>query len=582
MLVMSRLVIIAALGFAIFLNLVAWYWPNRPKPLSGSWAGEVIHSVSFAPFRRGQSPLTQVLPTPEQIEADLAALRGRALGIRTYTSLEGLMIVPGLAGKYDLTVTMGAWLGPVLKNNEAEIESLIRLANQYPSAIKRVIIGNEVLLRRDLTVDQLIRYIRRVKSAIKQPVSYADVWEFWLKYPQLLQEVDYVTVHFLPYWEDLPVGVDEAPQHIRAVYDRVAEKLPGKPILIGEVGWPSAGRSREGAIPSRWMEAEFINSFLKLAAERGMDYNIVEAFDQPWKVALEGTVGGNWGLLDADRRPKFDLKGPVSEDRDWLIPFVLSTVLTIVTVIWVVRTYPRLGGLGFIGIILLAQILASLVVLCAYTGWRHSYDYLRLSVAISHFILQILFAVTLLHFTLSRLVGFNINSMPVRRVADSLSDLANNWSMFLPLGRGSVSIEKRQRYEIMREIWKREWLILVFAFSAFYQTMMLAIAGRYRDFPTENYTVVAFGLPLAVLVGGVFGQGRLNDYSFGLGSRQGNRNRSGEAWIAYATFILAVILILIEKPTNMEAWGWAFTAVFTTMPFIVSVAEAILNRDGQS
>src|SRR5690606_27944914 len=252
---------------AAVLNVLAWWLPSRPVQIfDGAAAGrsEPLQSVSFAPFRRGQGPLVKIFPTPEQVEEDLASLQGIARAVRTYTSLEGLDIVPAVAGKYGLEVLHSAWLGRELDVNEKEIEALIEQANRHPDTIKRVIVGNEVLLRKDLTADQLIGYIRRVKAAVKQPVSYADVWEFWLQNPRLLAEVDFVTVHFLPYWEDLPVGVDHAMDHILWVYDEVRRQLPGKPVLIGEVGWPSEGRSRRDAVPSRIEAAKFIAAFQKL------------------------------------------------------------------------------------------------------------------------------------------------------------------------------------------------------------------------------------------------------------------------------------------------------------------------------
>jgi exo-beta-1,3-glucanase (GH17 family) len=171
---------------AAALTILVWWLPNRAQPAGYGQGGQiavaakanVIESLSFAPFRRGQSPLTRVYPSAEQVEEDLASLKGIARGVRTYTAREGLEVVPVKAGQYGLQVMQGIWLGRESAINEAEVEAGIRLANQYPDTIKSVIVGNEVLLRKDLTVDQLIAQIRRVKAAVKQPVTYADVWEF--------------------------------------------------------------------------------------------------------------------------------------------------------------------------------------------------------------------------------------------------------------------------------------------------------------------------------------------------------------------------------------------------------------------
>ena len=165
-------------------NYALWGLPNRAETVAAPPGGRLM-SVSFAPFRDGQSPLTLDYPSREEIDQDLRALKDQVAGVRTYSSLEGLEAVPELARQYGLKVTLGAWLGSDLPVNEQEIASAIRLANAYPDVVTRVIVGNEVLLRNDLPQDELISYIRRVRSAIHQPVGYADVWEYWLKSPEM-------------------------------------------------------------------------------------------------------------------------------------------------------------------------------------------------------------------------------------------------------------------------------------------------------------------------------------------------------------------------------------------------------------
>jgi len=173
--------ILAALASAAAAALL-WFWFDRPVPVAESWSGPVS-SVSFAPFRKGQSPLTKVYPSPEQVAEDLVSLKGLARGIRTYSAREGMEVVPDLAAKLGLKVIFGAWLTNDIEEkgrliNQQEVDELIKAANAHPNEIERVIVGNEVLLRRDLTPDKLIGFIRQVKAAVKQPVSYADVWPF--------------------------------------------------------------------------------------------------------------------------------------------------------------------------------------------------------------------------------------------------------------------------------------------------------------------------------------------------------------------------------------------------------------------
>jgi glucan 1,3-beta-glucosidase len=180
-------------------------------------------------------------------------------------------------------------------------------------------VGNEVLLRGDMTATDLANTIRAVKARVHVPVTYADVWEFWLRNTDVANAVDFIAIHILPYWEDFPIPARNAVAHVEAIRRQVVNAFPGKEVLVGEVGWPSAGRMREGALPSRANQARVIQDVLALSKRENFNVNIIEAFDQPWKRALEGTVGGHWGLFDAaTRAPKFAGGQAVSNHPLWL------------------------------------------------------------------------------------------------------------------------------------------------------------------------------------------------------------------------------------------------------------------------
>jgi exo-beta-1,3-glucanase (GH17 family) len=316
---MKRLLLFFAL--AALLNGAAWWWPNQPRE-AGPDIHNLLSSASFAPFRAHQSPLTKTFPSAAEIEEDLVRLKGVARGIRTYTSREGMDVVPALARKHGFKLIHSAWLtsdktpeGQAV--NAGEVRALIEQANAFPDAVERVIVGNEVLLRRDLPPQKLISYIRQVKSQVRQPVSYADVWAFWLKHPEVAREVDFITIHILPYWEDEPVGVAGVGAHFEAIHRQMRQAFPGKPILIGEAGWPTQGRNRGPASTGAVNAAKHLRALAETAQKNGFDYNVVEAFDQVWKAKHEGTVGGKWGLLDESRRLKYPLAGPVVENPQW-------------------------------------------------------------------------------------------------------------------------------------------------------------------------------------------------------------------------------------------------------------------------
>jgi exo-beta-1,3-glucanase (GH17 family) len=332
---MRALAALVAFTVVTALNLLWWWLPNRPVEIAG-WTSAPLQSVSFAPYRPGQSPLSRTFPTPDQIEQDLKRLQGKVQAVRTYSAGENLETVPQRAGKYGLKVWEGAWLNANDKENLEQVNLLIDHANRYRDTVERVIVGNEVLLRKELTANQLRAYIRMVKQRVRQPVTYADVWEFWLRNPSLADDVDFITIHMLPYWEDAPIGMDRheadgtssIEKHILDIYHRVQNRFPGKPIVIGETGWPSDGRMRSDARPGRVEQVRFFSMFRSLAEREHFDYNFVEAFDQHWKARQEGTVGATWGLLNAYRGDKFELGKPVLAEPQWRILFAVSTLMS--------------------------------------------------------------------------------------------------------------------------------------------------------------------------------------------------------------------------------------------------------------
>src|ERR1700719_5069801 len=279
-----------------------WWWLATPITLARAPIdpNAKLLCVSYAPFRAAQTPL---VPTthiaPEQIAQDLAQLAKISDCVRTYSIENGLDQVPELAAKVGLKVIQGIWLSGNRQKNAIQIATGIRLAKEFPSTITALVVGNEVLLRGAMTQSDLAATIRSVKAQVPVPVTYADVWEFWLRYREIYDAVDFVTIHILPYWEDFPIRAKYAAAHVEQIRRRMEVTFPNKEILIGETGWPSAGRMREGALPSRTNQARVVSEILGLAKQENFRVNLIEAYDQPWKRQLEGTVGGYWGLLDS-------------------------------------------------------------------------------------------------------------------------------------------------------------------------------------------------------------------------------------------------------------------------------------------
>ncbi|MGE0564417.1 MAG: beta-(1-6) glucans synthase [Pseudolabrys sp.] len=331
-----------------------------------SAGADKLYCVSYAPFRGSQTPLAGDFRIPAaQIDEDLGRLKQITDCVRVYSVDFGLDQIAGLAQKHGLKVIQGLWLSSKRDKNREQVEGAVRLANQFPETIIAVVVGNEVLLRGELSADDVAAAMREVKSRVKIPITYADVWEFWLRNRSLAEIADFVTIHILPYWEDDPIAAKNAAAHVDSIRARVAREFAGKDILIGEVGWPSAGRMREGALPSPSNQARVVQKVLA-AAHRG-DYrvNVIEAFDQPWKRALEGTVGGHWGLFsDGARAAKFRIGAPVSDHPNWLLQAVGGVFFALLTFGLAVNSARRTtSAIAWLGIAASAAIGGALI------GW---------------------------------------------------------------------------------------------------------------------------------------------------------------------------------------------------------------------
>ncbi len=287
-----------------------------------------LASVSYAPFGGAAHPDSGTRAQAAQIRADLQMLAPMTRAIRTYSSTGGVELVPGIAQEFGLRVTVGAWIDKNKDRNDREIASVIDLAKRH-SNVNGIIVGNETIYRADQTVPELIKKIQQVKRSTNVPVTTGEIWNVWIEHPELVSQVDYIAAHILPYWEGFSAKqtVDQA----ILIYDKLRAAYPGKRIVIAEFGWPSAGYNMHNAVPGRVEQATVLRDFVTRAEAYGIDYNIVEAIDQPWKTN-EGGVGPYWGLFDASRQPKFDWTGPISDPDHWKlagIALLVSVLLSL-------------------------------------------------------------------------------------------------------------------------------------------------------------------------------------------------------------------------------------------------------------
>jgi glucan 1,3-beta-glucosidase len=310
---------LSALSGASIVAAWAWLGAEVAMPALPSGAQLKPYCLSYAPFRGRQTPLDLATRIEaRQIRDDLMRIKAMTDCVRTYSNDFGIDQVPAVAQEMGLKVIQGLWLSSHADRSREQVATAITLARKYPDTIRAIVVGNEVLLRGEMSAQALADTIQAVKQQVSVPVTYADVWEFWLRNRELADLVDFVTVHILPYWEDFPIPAERAAAHVGAIRARVAAAFPGKEVLIGETGWPSQGRMREGALPSPTNQALVLHRVLALAQRQNFRVNIIEAFDQPWKRHLEGTVGGYWGVFDdPTRQPKFAWGGSVSNHPDW-------------------------------------------------------------------------------------------------------------------------------------------------------------------------------------------------------------------------------------------------------------------------
>jgi exo-beta-1,3-glucanase (GH17 family)/cellulose synthase/poly-beta-1,6-N-acetylglucosamine synthase-like glycosyltransferase len=312
--VVAVLVLVAAVHAAMWGAL-------RERQQAPDFKG-ILPSVSYAPFEGTAHPDVDNIPNSEKIRADLKTLAPLTRAIRLYSSTGGVELVPPIANEVGLKVTVGAWIDKNTDRNEREMLAAIDLAKRNGN-VNGIVVGNETIYRGEQKIEDLIKLIQRVKGSVNVPVTTGEIWNIWLEHPELASSVDFIAAHILPYWEGFSdkQAVDQA----LIIYQKLRDAFPGKRIVIAEFGWPSVGYNLKSANPGPFEQAVTLRNFVSRAEAIGMEYNIVEAIDQPWKF-FEGGVGPYWGILNAAREPKFAWTGPVVDDAYWKLAIIALLV----------------------------------------------------------------------------------------------------------------------------------------------------------------------------------------------------------------------------------------------------------------
>ena len=311
---------VAVLLFVTAVHAALW-GAFRDKQQAPDFTG-ILPSVSYAPFEGTAHPDVDNIPNADKIRADMKKLAPLTRAIRLYSSTGGVELVPPIAAEFGLKVMVGAWIDKNADRNAREIESAINLA-KHNSNVIGIVVGNETVYRGEQKVDDLIELIKKVKKSVNVPVTTGEIWNIWRDNPQLASSVDFIAAHVLPYWENF--SANQAVDQAVYIYQLLRDKFPGKRIMIAEFGWPSAGYNLRNADPGPFEQAVVLRNFVVRAEAIGMEYNIVEAIDQPWKF-FEGGVGPYWGILNADREPKFSWTGPVVNQNYWKLATIALLV----------------------------------------------------------------------------------------------------------------------------------------------------------------------------------------------------------------------------------------------------------------
>ncbi|WP_051434665.1 glycosyltransferase [Desulfonatronum lacustre] len=380
----------ATTNLAVILTILAihsgiWWFFNRPITQQQDWLGP-IHGVSFSPYQSGQDPFLDIHPSAQDLRADLRLLQGKVREIRSYGSTNGLEQIPALAAEFGLAVTAGAWLDANRSNNVLELRNLLRNAEAHAN-VKQLILGNESLLRGDLTMAELGRYLREARERTTKPLSTAEPWHVWMDHPELAAQVDFIAVHILPYWEDIPA--DMAVQWALDRYADVAGAFPDKRILVAEVGWPSHGERNGPAKPGQDRQAGFLREFLPAAQKLGIEYYVMEAFDQPWKQPMEGLVGGHWGIFDQNRQPKFAWTGPIVRSATWGLECGAASLLGVLMLTVYLRRRSNASAMMILPFGLLLQAAAATLVWYAGAPLGEAFSRLELVVWLGLFPLNL-------------------------------------------------------------------------------------------------------------------------------------------------------------------------------------------------
>ncbi|NVK50446.1 MAG: MFS transporter [Cyclobacteriaceae bacterium] len=259
-----------------------------------------FHGLCFSPYLEGQN-IGDTL-SEEQIKRRMEIIAPHTRWVRSFSCTDGNELIPKIAREKGLKTMVGAWLGTDKAKNEAEIAQLISLAKD--GFVDIAVVGNEVLLRNELTKDEVLDYLKVVKQALPNvPVSYVDTYFLLSQQPEIVANCDLILANCYPFWEGC--NIDQAPVYLQKMYETIKKAAGGKEVIITETGWPDSGEKMQAAIPSPENSMKYLIASNDWAQKEDIALFTFSSFDEPWKVHHEGEVGQSWGIWNKNEILKY-------------------------------------------------------------------------------------------------------------------------------------------------------------------------------------------------------------------------------------------------------------------------------------
>jgi glycoside/pentoside/hexuronide:cation symporter, GPH family len=271
------------------------------KALFSKTLNNGLHGLCFSPYLEGQNIGDQLSKT--QITKRMNVIAPYTQWVRSFSCTEGNEHIPKVAHQNKLKTMVGAWIGDDKTQNETEINALIKLGKS--GFVDIAVVGNEALMREELTEEELIAYINRVKEALPGiPVGYVDAYYQFVKRSELIDACDVILVNCYPFWEGC--NIDQSTTYLKQMYAVTQLVANGKPVIITETGWPNQGDSLESAIPTEINAMRYFIETSNWANKNKIPFFYFSSFDESWKVHHEGDVGARWGIWDKNEKLKYN------------------------------------------------------------------------------------------------------------------------------------------------------------------------------------------------------------------------------------------------------------------------------------